>query len=128
MTYQEMLTKIYKQSLWAIAVMTISGVFLTDLKFAFNLMLGGLTALVNLRGIVWTMQTLLGTDKARSKILFLSFLRLLVLGLFFVILGIFGFLVPFALLISFSLIFLIIFKEGLITAYKIKKQDTEVNA
>lgn len=119
-TWQLMIKRIYRQSIWAIIPISLISIFFTnwDLRLSISILIGGFIGILNLKGIVWSVQSLLGTEKAQTKMMVLSMFRLLVIFSFLIILAIFKVIKPYGLLIGFTAAFIIIVKEGLIAAKK----------
>ncbi|MEW6739576.1 ATP synthase subunit I [Dissulfurispira sp.] len=113
-----MIKRIYRQSAFVIGALAIITLFFRDWRFSLGIVIGGLAGEVNLRGIVWSVRALLGTEKAQTKMMVLSMFRLLVIFSILIILAIFKVIKPYGLLIGFTVVFIIIVKEGLIAAKK----------
>jgi hypothetical protein len=111
-----MIKRIYRQSAFAIAALAIISLFFIDWRFALGIVIGGLTGEVNLRGIVWSVKALLGAEKSEMKMTAFSMFRLL--GIFFVLtaLAVFKLINPYGLLAGFTVVFVIMIKEGIIAA------------
>ncbi len=121
-----MIKRIYRQSAFVIGALAIITLFFRDWRFSLGIVIGGLAGEVNLRGIVWSVRALLGTEKAQTKMMVLSMFRLLVIFSILIILAIFKVIKPYGLLIGFTVVFIIIIKEGLITAKNDKIQITKL--
>jgi hypothetical protein len=113
-----MIKRIYRQSAFVIGALAIITIFFRDWRFSFSILIGGLVGIGNLKGIVWSVSSLLGTEKAQTKMMALSMFRLLVIFSILIILAIFKVIKPYGLLIGFTVVFIIIVKEGLIAAKK----------
>ncbi|BCB97143.1 hypothetical protein JZK55_20650 [Dissulfurispira thermophila] len=115
-----MIQRIYRQSIFVIIPLSLISIFLTnwDWRFSLSILIGGFIGILNLRGIVWSVRSLLGTEKAQTKMMVLSMLRLFVIFSILIILAIFNVIKAYGLLIGFTVVFIIIVKEGLIAAKK----------
>lgn len=121
-----MTEKINRQAAFLVVPASIAVFFFTEWRFALSVLIGGLIGLVNFRGIVWSVNALLGTEKAQSKMVFLSFFRLLIIFSLLVILAVFEVIRAYGLLVGFTIVFIIIIKEGLLKARsEIKKENRE---
>lgn len=117
-SWELMVKRIYRQSAFVIGALAIITLFFRDWRFSLGIVIGGLAGEVNLRGIVWSVRALLGTEKAQTKMMVLSMFRLLVIFSILIILAIFKVIKPYGLLIGFTVVFIIMVKEGLIAAKK----------
>jgi hypothetical protein len=116
--WELMVKRIYKQSAIMLIVSAVISIFFTDWRFSLSILIGGFIGIFNLRGIVWSVRSLLGTEKAQTKMMVLSMFRLLVIFSILIILAIFKVIKAYGLLIGFTVVFIIIVKEGLIAAKK----------
>jgi F0F1-type ATP synthase assembly protein I len=119
-TWELMIKRIYRQSIFAIIPLSFISIFFTswDWRFSLSILIGGFIGILNLRGIVWSVRSLLGAEKAQTKMMVLSMFRLLVIFSILIILAIFKVIKAYGLLIGFTIVFIIIVKEGLIAAKK----------
>lgn len=117
-SWELMVKRIYRQSAFVIGALAIITLFFRDWRFSLGIVIGGIAGEVNLRGIVWSVRALLGTEKAQTKMMVLSMFRLLVIFSILIILAIFKVIKPYGLLIGFTVVFIIMVKEGLIAAKK----------
>lgn len=111
-----MIKRIYRQSAFIIGALAIITLFFENWRFSLGIVVGGLAGEVNLRGIVWSARALLGTEKAQTKMMVLSMFRLLVIFSILIMLAILKVINAYGLLFGFTVVFIIILKEGLIAA------------
>jgi hypothetical protein len=78
-----------------------------------SVLIGGVLGILNLRGLVWGIESLLGAQKANVTLLLLNILRLLILFSIITILVAFRLVHLFGLLLGMTVVFLILIKEGL---------------
>lgn len=118
--WELMIQRIYKQSILILIPLSLISIFFTswDWRFSMSILIGGLIGIINLRGIAWSVRSLLGTEKAQTKMMVLSMFRLLVIFSILIILAILKVIKAYGLLIGFTVVFIIIVKEGLIAAKK----------
>jgi F0F1-type ATP synthase assembly protein I len=116
--WELMIKRIYKQSIFVVIPLSLVSIFFTswDWRFSLSILIGGFIGILNLIGILWIVRSLLGTEKVQTKMVFLSFFRLLVLFSILLILAIFKVINAYGLLIGFTVVFIIIVKEGLTSA------------
>lgn len=112
----EMIKRINKHSIYLLVPLTVIGAFFDIKKAPISVILGGLIALANLKGLSWGVKGLINpetAEAAKGKLVFFSLLRLT--GVF-VILAIFLYLklvdVLF-LLLGITAVFMVIIREGL---------------
>lgn len=119
-SWQIMIQKIYKQSIWTIIPISLISIFFTswDWRVSLSIFMGGFIGIANLRGIVWSVRALFGTERSQTKMMVLSMFRLLVIFSILIILAILEVIKAYGLLIGFTVVFIIIIKEGWITAKK----------
>ncbi len=119
-SWELMIKRIYRQSIWAIIPISLISIFFTswDWRFSLSILIGGFIGVLNLKGIVWSVRSLLGAEKAQTKMMTLSMFRFLVIFSMLIILAIFKVIKPYGLLIGFTVVFIIMVKEGLIAAKK----------
>ena len=87
--------------------------FLEWKKLPLSVLVGGALGLVNLRGLAWGVQGLLGTEKATARMLFFSQFRIIML--FFVLAAIVYLRLVniFGILAGFTVVFIMVIIEGL---------------
>ncbi len=108
-----MLQNIYRQFVFIIIPVSIISLFFADWRFALSIFIGAVIGVYNLRGITWSVQSLLGTEKARVKMLALSFFRLIVVLSILTVLIILKLINVYGILIGFTLVLILILREGL---------------
>ncbi|MBI5213287.1 MAG: ATP synthase subunit I [Nitrospirae bacterium] len=115
-SWELMVKRIYRQSAAALIASAVISIFFTEWRFSLSILIGGLVGIGNLRGIVWSVKALLGAEQAQSKMMVLSMFRLLLIFSALIILAIFGVIKAYGLLAGFTIVFIIMIKEGLIAA------------
>ena len=81
-----------------------------------SILVGGALGILNLKGLVWGIESLLGAQKANVVLLMLNILRLLILFSVITILVAFRLVHLLGLIVGMTVVFLILIKEGLETA------------
>jgi hypothetical protein len=112
----KMLKRINAQSAYVLAPIAALALLGPGWIFSLSIILGGLIGVVNLKGIVWSVTALLGTEKAQTRMIFLSLLRLLIILSVLVVLAVFKLINAYGILAGFTIVFIIIVKEGLLSA------------
>jgi hypothetical protein len=108
--------RVSKQALFILAPFCFISLFFTEWRFAFSMVTGGLLGVGNLRGLDWSVTALIGTEKPQGKIVFLSIFKLLIFFSILLILAILKLINPWGLLAGFTVVMLLIIKEGLLSA------------
>ena len=78
-----------------------------------SILIGGIIGLANLKGLVWGIESLLGTHRASSRMVFLSLLRLFILFAVIIILVVMRLMNLFGFLIGMTVVFLVLIGEAL---------------
>lgn len=107
-----MIKRIYRKSAIILALVAAGALFYNEGKLLSSVVVGGLLALVNLRGIAKSVKGLLGSEKAAGKMVFFSFLRLGALAAVLVILFKRELVNPIGILIGLTIVFTLIVLEG----------------
>lgn len=118
-----MLSRIYRQSWILLAIAAVAALIFGDMIFAFSIMLSGALAIFNFRGIVWGVKSLVGTEKSQAKMMVLTMFRMLIMFSVLLILFILKLVNLYGILIGFTIVFVIIVKEGLIASRKKEKEE-----
>lgn len=120
-----MIQRIIKLSAYVLVPVAVGALFFAGWKFSLSIIIGGLIAIVNLKGIVWSVRGLLGAEKAQAKMMALSIFKLLFIFSILIILAILRVIKPYALLIGLTVVFAFIIKEGLLTSKEEDKNDQD---
>ena len=107
-----------KQALIILAPLCFICIFFAGWRFVFSIAVGGLVGVANLSGIAWSVTALIGTEKPRAKMVFLSTFKLLIIFSILLILAILRLINPWGLLAGFTVVMVLIIKEGLLAAKK----------
>ncbi len=78
-----------------------------------SIIIGGLLGLANLRGLVWGIETLLGTARANTRLVYLSLLRLGILFLIIIILAAMRLINLIGLVTGLTTVFVVMVYEGI---------------
>jgi hypothetical protein len=115
-----LIKRIHKQALIFLiitaAVTTIVAAFATTAdwrKLPHSVLVGGLLGLANLKGLVWGLKDFATLQRPTGKLIFWSMIRFFVLAFILIILAIFKLINFFGILIGFTVVFVLIMKEGL---------------
>jgi hypothetical protein len=85
-----------------------------------SIIIGGIIGILNLRGLAWGIESLLGAYKANTKLVILSLMRLFILSAVIIILAAMRLINLLGLLIGMTVVFAVLIKEGL----KLAKQQS----
>ena len=78
-----------------------------------SIIIGGIVGIVNLKGLVWGIESLLGSCKANTKLVYLSLLRLFIIFTIIIVLSLLRLINLLGLLIGMSAVLIIFTKEAL---------------
>lgn len=78
-----------------------------------SIILGAILGIANLRGLIWGLEGMLGTQQANVKLVFLSLLRLFILFAIIIVLAALHLINFLGLLVGMTVVFVFLIKEGL---------------
>lgn len=135
---ERLLKRIYRLSFFLLLLSSFISVFFTEWRFPLSILVGGLIGLGNLKGIVMSVGRIFDIEKkdvkdspikviqpqkAQAKMLILGIFRLLIIFSILLILVILNTINIYGFLIGFSVVFLVIIKEGLSEAKRQHKAN-----
>ena len=112
-TMTKIIKAVSKQAFIILAPLCLISLFFTGWRFAFSMAVGGLLGVGNLGGLAWSVSALLGTEKSRSKMVFLSVFKLLIIFTILTALALLRLINVWGLLPGFTVVMALIIKEGL---------------
>jgi len=115
----EMVKKINKQAVVVLAVAALISALIDWKRMPLGVIVGGVLALANLKGIHWGVTALLNPETAstaKAKLIIFSFFRLMLVFIILAILLYFHLVNIFGVLIGLTIVFVLIMKEGLIAS------------
>ena len=89
------------------------GLFGNPGLMAMSILIGSIIGLANLKGLVWGIESLLGTYRANTRMVFLSLLRLFILFALIIILVVMRLINLLGFLIGMTVVFLVLIREAL---------------
>jgi hypothetical protein len=104
--------KISLQGAYILVPLAAISLFLFNWRVSLSLLLGGLFAVLNFIGVVWGVQNVMAIESGRSKMLFMTFFRLMILFCILLILLIFKVIDIAAIAFGLSVVFILILLEG----------------
>jgi hypothetical protein len=123
-----LIKRIHRQSfifLIITAVITTLIAALTDItdwrKMPHSVLIGGLLGLANLKGLAWGLKDFATLHRPSGKLIFWSMLRFFILAFILIALALLKLIDFFGILIGFTVVFVLILKEGL----RIAKDSSE---
>lgn len=117
----EIIRRLYKQAVLVVLLVAAGSLLIEPKKLPLSIILGGLLGILNLKGLSWGIESLLHSQKATTKLIFLTFLRLGILASVITALAILRLINLFGILIGFTIVFVLLIKEGL----KVSSEDTQ---
>ncbi len=117
----DLIRKIYRSSLLVLIPVSVLSAFIEWKKLPASIIIGGILGLLNIKGLAWGVEGLLGTYKANAKMIIFSSFRLLALCIIIAVLVYLKLVNIFGILVGFTIIFTMLVIEGL----KYAKADTK---
>lgn len=114
--WELMTRRIYRQAAVVTPVLALAALVAAGWRQGLGVLVGGIFGMVNLRGIVWAVTSLAGTQKAQAKMILLSMAKLFVVFSILLLLSVLGLIHPIGLAVGFTVVVVIILKEGWRTA------------
>jgi hypothetical protein len=108
-----MIKRLYKKSAFVVVLVALASAFFDWRHMPLSILLGGVLAVANLKGLSWGVEGLVGSPGAAAKLVFFSLFRLLMLFIIIVALAFLGLIKLFGLLIGFTIVFTLLLIEGL---------------
>ncbi len=103
----------FKQSIIILLSLSILSAFIEWKKLPVSILIGGVLGLANLRAIARGVENLIKTYRPTGKLIFLSIFRLFILASVLTILVVYKLVNIFGVLIGFTVVVIVILKEGL---------------
>ena len=107
------LRRIYKLAIFILVPLSALSAFYDWKKFPVSILLGGVLGLLNLKGLAWGLKDFATSYRPSGKVIFSSLVRFFVLAFILIVLVIQKLIHPVGILIGFTVIFVLILKEGL---------------
>jgi hypothetical protein len=105
--------RLYKQTLFILIPVAALSAFIEPKKLPLSILIGGVLALLNLKGLARGLESLLGTYRPTGKLVMLSMVRLFLLFAVIVVLAVYKLVNLLGLMAGFTVVFLLLIKEGL---------------
>ena len=122
--YRSMIRRIYKRVLVGLAACAGISAFWGGWRMPVSILVGGVLALANLRGLAWGVNVFLGAAKASKRLVLLSYLRLMLLFVIFGALIKMRLASPLGIIFGLTVVFTVILMEGAMVARTWRKSDT----
>ena len=119
----DLIRRVQKSSLIVLIPLAVLSAFLEWKKLPLSVLIGGALGLLNLRGLAWGVQGILGAEKATSRMLFFSQFRFIMLFFVLAALVYLNLVSIIGIIAGFTVVFIMVLIEGLKNAReaKIKK-------
>jgi len=108
----DLIQRIHKSSLLVLFGLAILSGFIEWKKLPLSIIVGGTLSLLNIRGLAWGVQGLLGTERAGAKMLFFTQFRLVMLFMFLAAIVYLKLVNIFGILAGFTVVFGMVLIEG----------------
>ena len=117
------LKRIYKQGGIILLCLAVASAYFDWKKLPLSILIGGLLGLANLKGLAWGLRDFAAT-RPTGRVIFLSIVRFFVIGLILFIMALLNLINFIGILIGFTVVFVLILKEGLRTARAYSEKST----
>ncbi|MEJ2695128.1 MAG: hypothetical protein P8013_00620 [Candidatus Sulfobium sp.] len=108
----ELIRKIYKKAVIILIPLAALSSLVEPKKLPAGIIVGGILALLNIKGLAWGVEGLIGSERATGKILFLSQFRLVMLFLVITVLVYLKVVNVFGVLAGLTVVFALVLIEG----------------
>lgn len=108
----EIVKKIFKQALCILIPLAIASAFFEWQRTPISILVGGIIALANLKGISWAIEGLIGVTKATAQLLIFSLIRLFITFLALLLLLWSGLANAAGILIGITAVLILLFIQG----------------
>jgi len=115
----DLVKRVFKRSLLLLIPIALLSALIEWKKLPASILIGGGLALLNIKGLAWGVEGLLGTHKATVKMVFFSQFRLFMLFLILAVLIYLKLVNVFGILIGFTVVFALLMIEG----YRLSRKD-----
>ncbi|MBZ0154818.1 MAG: ATP synthase subunit I [Alphaproteobacteria bacterium] len=115
---EALIKRVVKGMLLLLIPLSLLSLFFAGWRFSLGILLGGGMGAGNLKGLAWSVRLFLGEEKAQAKMLVVSIFRFLILFTLLVVLAAAGVITIGGVLIGFTVVFVLVLKEGLFAARK----------
>jgi len=109
----ELIRKIFKKSVVILVPLALISSFLEWKKLPASILAGGILGFLNVKGLAWGVEGLLGSHKATGRMIFFSMFRLFLLFMILSLLVYLRLVNIFGVLLGFTVIFALVIIEGL---------------
>lgn len=109
----QMIKRIYRKAIIIIAAASAASALVEPRKLPLGILIGGLLALVNLRGLARNLENMMGTYRPAGRILFMSIFRLLLLAIVLALVIMSRAASVMGLMAGFTIVFVLVLVEGL---------------
>lgn len=119
------LRRIYRLGIIILLPLAALSAFLDWKRLPLSILIGGLLGLANLKGLSWGLKNFATSYRPSGKVIFLSIARFFIIGLVLIIFALLKLINFIGVLIGFTVVFILIIKEGLLrTAREYSEQST----
>jgi len=109
----DLIKRIYRQGIVILLPLSAISAFFEWKKLPISILFGGILGFANLKGLAWGLRDFAISAKPSGRVIFLSLFRFFMLAFILLILSILKLINLVGILIGFTVIFILILKEGL---------------
>ncbi|MEW6003048.1 MAG: hypothetical protein AB1638_10435 [Nitrospirota bacterium] len=108
-----LIKRIYKQLIIILLPLSTLSALIEWKRLPLSIIIGGILGLANLKGLAWGVEGLIWKHRSSGRLIFFSLLRFLILAFILAILVIYRLVNIFGILAGFTVVFILVLKEGL---------------
>jgi hypothetical protein len=117
----DLIKKTAKKAFFVLPLVAAASALFGWKLFPLSVVVGGVLGLVNIRGLAWGVEGLLGTHRATGRMIFFSMFRLLILFITLILLVALRLVNVFGILVGLTIVFVLLLIEG----YRISKKSAD---
>jgi hypothetical protein len=117
----DLIRKTAKKAFFVLPLVAAASAFFGWKLFPLSVIVGGVLGLVNIRGLAWGVEGLLGTHRATGRMIFFSMFRLLILFITLILLVALRLANVFGILVGITVVFVLLLIEG----YRTSKENAD---
>jgi hypothetical protein len=118
-----LIKRIHRQGTIILIVLAAASAFYEWKKLPLSILVGGALGLANIKGLAWGLRDFAASSRPGGKVVFLSIFRFFMIAFILVVLALLKLINLLGVLIGFTVVFILIIKEGLRFAKESSEQS-----
>lgn len=120
--------RIHRQGTIILICLAIVSAFYEWKKLPLSILVGGALGLANIKGLVWGLKEFAVSPRPNGKVIFLSIFRFFIIALILIILALLKLINFIGVLVGFTVVFILVIKEGLRAARESSEENPAEDA